>query len=333
MNIWGRFFSLLTLLLGAGWAQAASVQYFRIGNQNDIETKPAAGIAMMGGGHDIDVAFRWLCQKANGGDFLILRATGDDDYNLYVNQLCPLNSVATLVIPDRQAAHDPAVAKSIRQAEVVFIAGGDQANYIRNWQGTPVEDAINANVAAGKPIGGTSAGLAVLGEFVYGALGDRPDDNDLASIDVLPNPYSARVTLTRGFLRVPHLGNLLTDSHFAKRDRMGRTLGFLARIMQDGWSKSPREVAIDEKSAVLVESNGKAAVVGSGMGAYFLRPTRGPDVCQRGEPLSFRNISVYRVGAGGHFDLGSWSGDQGTAYLLSVEKGKIESTQANKMIY
>ena len=33
--------------------------------------------------------------------------------------------------------------------------------------------AINAHVAAGKPIGGTSAGLAVQGEFAYGALGDR----------------------------------------------------------------------------------------------------------------------------------------------------------------
>ncbi len=43
----------------------------------------------------------------------------------------------------------------------MFIAGGDQANYVRGWKGTPVEDAINANVAAGKPIGGTSAGLAV----------------------------------------------------------------------------------------------------------------------------------------------------------------------------
>ena len=55
------------------------------------------------------------------------------------------------------------MAKIIRQAEVVFIAGGDQGNYLRGWKGTPVQDAINANIAAGKPIGGTSAGLAVLG--------------------------------------------------------------------------------------------------------------------------------------------------------------------------
>jgi cyanophycinase len=333
MSLFRRSFSFALLLLAANLAHAASYQYLRIGNKDDIQTKPAAGIAMMGGGTDLDDAFRWLCQKGNGGDFLILRASGDDAYNSYVNGLCKLNSVATLVLPDRAAAQDPAVAQIIRQAEVVFISGGDQGHYIRAWKGTPVEDAINADVAAGKPIGGTSAGLAVQGEFVYGALGDKPDDNDLASTDVLPNPYFERVTLIRGFLKIPHLENLLTDSHFAKRDRMGRTLGFLARIMQDGWSKSPREIAIDEKSAVLVEPDGKATVVGNGKGAYFLRPTQKPMTCQKGEPLTFEKIGVYRVPSGGHFDLGSWKGDGGTAYSLSVEKGSIASTQADHAIY
>lgn len=333
MKTFRRSLSLLTLFLASSLAHANPYQYFRVGNKNDIRTKPTAGIAMMGGGSDLDEAFRWLCQKANGGDFLILRATGDDAYNSYVNGLCQLNSVATLIIPDPQAARNPAVEEIIRSAEVVFISGGDQANYVRDWKGNPVQDAINANIAAGKPIGGTSAGLAVLGEFVYGALGDKPDDNDLASADVLSNPYFERVTLIRGFLKTLHLENLLTDSHFAKRDRMGRTLGFLARIMQDGWSNSPREIAIDEKSALLVEPDGKGTVVGTGKGAYFLRPTRRPDVCKAGQPLTFDEIRVYRIPAGGHFDLTSWTENGGTAYSLSVKKGRIESTQANHAIY
>jgi len=333
MNTLRFALSLLTLCLAASSAHAGSYQYLRIGNKNDIQTKPAPGIAMMGGGSDLDEAFRWLCQKGDGGDFLILRASGSDAYNSYINGLCKLNSVATLILSGRQAAQDPAVSEIIRQAEVVFIAGGDQANYIRYWKDTPVQDAINANLAEGKPIGGTSAGLAVLGEFVYGALGDPPDGSALVSADVLPNPYTERVTLIRGFLKTPHLENLLTDSHFAKRDRMGRTLCFLARIMQDGWSKFPREVAIDEKSAVLVEPDGKGTVLGSGKGAYFLRPTQEPKTCRKGESLTFQKISVYRVPAGGHFDFTSWTGDGGTGYSLSVEKGKIESTQANHDIY
>src|SRR5579862_6358526 len=318
---------------GATVQQSPSYQYFRLGNNGDVQSKPDFGIAMMGGGSDLDEAFRWLCQKGNGGDFLILRARGDDDYNPYVKKLCKANSVATLIIGDREAAEDPAVAEIIRKAEVVFIAGGDQANYLRGWKGTPVQSAINDDIAAGKPIGGTSAGLAVQGEFVYGAMGDKPDDKDLASVDVLANPYFERVTVERDFLKIPLLEGLITDSHFAKRDRMGRTLGFLARIMKDGWSSSPREVAIDEKSAVLVEVDGKATVVGTGKGAYFLRPTQAPEVCEKGVPLTFRNISVYRVKTGGHFDLTSWTGDGGTAYSLSVVGGKIESTQAGNGIY
>jgi cyanophycinase len=324
---------LVALLMGTCSSVASSYRYQRLGNPQDIQTKPTAGIAMMGGGQDLDEAFRWLCRKGNGGDFLILRATGDDAYNPYVKGLCQMNSVATLIIPDRQAAEDPAVAEIIRNAEVVFISGGDQANYVRGWQGTPVEDAINAHVAAGKPGGGTSAGLAVLGEFVYGCLNDKPDDRNLASNQVLADPYLERVTLVRNFLKIPLLENLLTDSHFATRDRMGRSLGFLARIMQDGWSETPREVAIDERSAVLVEAGGTARVVGSGKGAYFMRPSHAPDICRRNAPLTLRNVGVQRVQSGGHFDLVGWKSDFGTSYSLSVEAGRIESTQAGHSIY
>jgi len=287
---------------------------------------------MMGGGSDLDVAFEWLCNKANGGDFLILRAHGGDDYNSYVNGLCKANSVATLIIPDRNSAEDPAVAAIIGRAEAVFIAGGDQANYIHFWKGTPVQDAINADIAAGKPIGGTSAGLAVEGEFLYGALND-PADAELHSPEALSNPFHNQVTVVSGFLKIPHLDNLITDSHFAKRDRMGRTLVFLARIMEDKMAKHPREVAVDEKSTVLVESDGKATVVGSGKGAYFLRPNHAPEVCKQNVPLEFHDVSVYHVATGGHFDLNTWTGDGGNSYSLTVEKGVVRSTQPDHGIY
>jgi hypothetical protein len=67
----------------ARFVSAESYKYFRVGNREDVATTPVAGIAMMGGGSDLDAAFRWLCNKGDGGDFLILRARGDDDYNSY----------------------------------------------------------------------------------------------------------------------------------------------------------------------------------------------------------------------------------------------------------
>jgi cyanophycinase-like exopeptidase len=199
--------------------------------------------------------------------------------------------------------------------------------------GTPVQEALNAHIAAGKPIGGTSAGLAVLGEYIYSAQGDAPDDADLASHQTLLNPYLARVTVRRNFLNIELLRNTLTDTHFAKRDRMGRTLTFLARIVQDGWSRQPREIAVDAKSAVLVEGDGRARVIGTGKGAYFLSVQEPPSVCRENTPLTFRNLAVYRAPTGSEFNLKEWKGTGGVAYSLSVVEGKIQSTQRNGEVY
>jgi len=324
---------LVMVVLCAAVSGAADLEYIRQGNARDVQTQTEAGVAMMGGGADLDEAFRWLCGKANSGDFLILRAHGDADYNPYVAGLCKVNSVATLIISSRAAAQKPRVAEIIGQAEAIFIAGGDQSRYVNFWKGTPVEKAINAHVAAGKPIGGTSAGLAVLGEFVYGCLEDKPDDPDLTSREVLADPYIKRVTVVRDFLKVPGLENILTDSHFAKRDRMGRSLGFLARIVADGWSKTPREIAIDEKSALLVEASGRAKVVGAGLGVYFLQVTEAPAVCKPGQPLTFRRVAAYRAPTGATFDLRVWRGDGGEAYSISVEAGRIQSSRTGNAAY
>jgi cyanophycinase len=320
-------------LVASALAQNPTYKYIRIGSADDVTTKTTAGYALMGGGSDLDEAFKFLCEKGGGGDFLVLRAAGDDDYNDYINKLCKTNSVATLIIPDRDSARDLKVVDIIHHAEAVFMAGGDQARYINWWMSTPVQDALNAHIAAGKPIGGTSAGLAVLGQYIYSAQGDAPDDEDLASSQTLANPYFARVTVRRDFVKIDLLQNTLTDTHFAKRDRMGRTLTFLARIMKDGWSPAPREIAVDEKSAVLVERNGKARVIGSGKGAYFLSVRGGPEICRENTPLTFRDISVYRGPTGSTFNLEGWAGKGGTAYSLSVVEGKIQSTQKGGEVY
>src|SRR5271166_5420682 len=108
------------LILGvATTAHAGPLQYFRLGNKDDVQVHPSGGTAMMGGGTDLDEAFRWLCEKGNGGDFLVLRASGGDAYNDYVYKLCKLNSMATLILPDRAAAEDPAAVEIMKKAEVI----------------------------------------------------------------------------------------------------------------------------------------------------------------------------------------------------------------------
>jgi cyanophycinase len=318
----------LLLWITAAFAADPAYKYFRSGNPNDVARKPQAGYALMGGGTDLDEAFTWMCKKADGGDFLVIRATGDDAYNPYVAGLCKLNSVATLVIPNSEAAHDPRVAEIIRQSEALFISGGDQSNYIKYWQNSPVQEAINDLIRRGIPIGGTSAGLAVMGQFIFSAM------NDTAySKETLADPYNKGVTIAHDFVQIPHLENLITDTHFVKRDRLGRFLGFMARIMADAIANTIRGIPIDEKVAVLMEPDGGMKVVGKGIAAYFMRPAHAAELCKAGQPLTFENIEVYKAPPGASFDVVKWQGTGGSGYVLNVNNGVVTSTQAGGSLY
>lgn len=329
-----------TLLLAGtalALAQEPAYRYLRAGEPAGVTVMPRPGFALMGGGTDIDEAFQFLCERAAGGDFLVLRATGDDAYNLYIREICHLNSVATLIIPNREAAQDPFVADTIRSASAIFIAGGDQANYIRYWMNTPVQTAINAAIRRGVPIGGTSAGLAVLGEYVYSAQADKPDDPNLDGKTALADPFGPHISLTSGFLDIPILEGIITDTHFARRDRMGRLLVFLARLNEpDGKPLSPpglkiRGIGVDERAAVLLEPDGRARVIGN-RPAYFIDCAHAGGPLLPGKTLSFGPCEVQRIAPGGNFYLKSWAGDAIT-YKLNVENGKLRSTQNANEIY
>src|SRR5579885_631528 len=185
----------LALSLAAQPRARAAWKYFRTGSPQDSSAKPQPGFALMGGGPRQDPAFRFLCERSAGGDFLILRANTEDDYAKQVNgeiaATCPLNSVATIVFSDREDSSDPKLLAILRQAETIFIAGGDQSNYVRFWQDTPVQDALDRHIAEGKPLGGSSAGLAVLGEFSFSSMIDT-----IHSPEALADPYGNKVTLS-----------------------------------------------------------------------------------------------------------------------------------------
>jgi cyanophycinase len=328
---------LLILLLvvitapAAVLAQAKPYQYFRIGNPADAQTRTEAGFALIGGGKDLDPAFQWMCHRSGGGDFLILRATGTDAYNPYIQSLCHQNSVSTLVIPEKRAANDPFVAHTIAHAEAIFISGGDQANYINFWKGTPVQEELNAAIRRGVPMGGTSAGLAVQGEYIYSAQKDPAAGPDLRSTLALADPFQFQVVIAHGFLENPVLADTITDTHFVTRDRMGRLLVFMARILASGDVKQIKGIGIDEQTAVLLEPDGHSSVVGKGA-AYFLDAVTPAPALKAGTPLSIHDISVQKVPPGRSFDLRSWKGSA-TQYAFDVVAGVIHSTQPNHSVY
>ncbi len=255
-----------------------------IGDTSDIQTTTKGGLVIMGGSTDVDAAFKWMIERSGGGDVVIIRATGTDAYNPYVNKLGKVNSVETLKIDSRALAESDAVARIIRNAEMLFIAGGDQSDYTGYWKGTKVMSAINYLLNDKKvPVGGTSAGAAILGNYYFS--GER---SSVTSATALVNPYSGDITLYKDdFLQAPFMNNVITDQHFSQREREGRTTVFLGRMMMD-WNKTPFGIAVDEKTAVCIDEKGKAVVVGDNK-AFFLRTFSGkkPEILETNKSVTW----------------------------------------------
>jgi cyanophycinase-like exopeptidase len=326
----------LGLVMGAlapNPARAASgYADFIVGNPADV-TRPTTGLLVLqGGGLDVDENFVRMGSASGGGDFVVIRFGGTDAYNPYIYALCGCDSVETIVFKNRNASFDQYVIDRIRNAEALFIAGGDQSDYVKTWKDTPIEDAINFVAAKPAPVGGTSAGMAVLGEFLYSAM----SNSSLTSDEALADPFHRDMTLDRDFVSIARMAGLITDQHLVERDRMGRTVAFLARLVKDGWTTTGRAIAADRNTALHVDpATGNAEVFTTPGWAtpyvYFLQTPGPPEVCVAGTPLTFRNVAVYRIAPGGTFDLGHWSGHGGLAYTLSANAGVL--TSSNGSVY
>jgi cyanophycinase len=325
--------SLAILLAVAPVAQAApGYAYYLTGSGADVVTPTSGLLVLQGGGTDVDENFVRMGARSGGGDFVVIRASGANGYNQYIYDLCECDSVETIVFKNRNAAFNPFVIDTIRNAEALFLAGGDQSDYVNFWKGTPIEDAIHHVAAKPAPVGGTSAGMAVMSEFVYSAM----SNSSLTSEEGLADPFHRDMTLDRDFLALPKLGGLITDQHLQERDRMGRTVAFLARLVRDGWTTQARAIAADRETALHVDpADGTAEVFTTPTHptpyVYFLQTSGPAEVCAPETPLTYRNIAVYRIGPGGTFDLDRWRGTQGISYTLSAVDGVL--TSSNGSVY
>ncbi|HQW08424.1 MAG TPA: cyanophycinase, partial [Steroidobacteraceae bacterium] len=214
------------LLLPFTAADASDYRHYVTGDLTaPAPGKVSGGLLLMGGGDRNFDALRWFVAKAGHGHLVVLRASQAAEVaDEFYTEVGGLASVETFVFEGRGAASDPKILAALAQADGIFIAGGDQARYVRFWKGTPVAAALDAHVAAGKPLGGTSAGLAILGEYLYGAM----DDGSITSPEAMADPLGPAVTLEGDFLHLALLRGIVTDTHFKERNRQGRLLAFLA---------------------------------------------------------------------------------------------------------
>lgn len=338
-----RIFLFFVLLLSSLGRQAYGQSYtsWLVGNSTDVATSHQAGLLLAGGGTDNDEAMKWFLQKAQGGDVVVIRASGSNGYNnyLFAELGIAVHSVETLLIPSKSAAMENYVATQIRNAEALFIAGGDQYQYYQYWKDTPVEDAINHLLQTKKAVvGGTSAGMMILGKAYY-----APQNSGVITNEALPNPYHVNMNILGkdDFINAPFLQNTLLDTHYDQRTRGGRQVAFLARMETD-WEINARGIACNEHTAVAIDEAGKASVFGTNANdiAYFLQsngeyPNSAPEVCENGKPLHWQRagkaVKVYKIQgnptATRYFDLLDWrTGVGGNWENWTVQNNTLSKT-------
>lgn len=175
----------------------------------------------------------------------------------------------------------------LRDATGVFLTGGNQLRISTILGGTDVARAIRTANARGVPVGGTSAGAAILSEHMiaFGKSGSTP--------------RAGMVSLAPGFGLT---NRVVIDQHFRQRDRIGRLLAALA------YNPFAVGIGLDEDTAAFIDGDDCLEVMGSGaitiVDASKLEHSS-MGTAEDGESICMTGIQLHILNGGGRYDLPS----------------------------
>ncbi|KUN25255.1 hypothetical protein AQJ23_17585 [Streptomyces antibioticus] len=215
-----------------------------------------------------------------------------------VMTLAGVNSCTTWTLTTAADGNNSQVNTDIRNAEFVYFAGGDQCRYAA-WKGTALEASVESVVAKGGGSGGGSAGHHINSPVVYDAC-----NGSVTSSEALANPYDRAVTFTTGMFQWADYGSVINDSHFVTRDRMGRTMAFLARAVKDGLTAGGAAwgVGVEEGGGSLfIDRNGLGTQYGKD--AYVVLADHQPEQAVDRKPLTYSGFKIWRLTPGTTFDF------------------------------
>jgi cyanophycinase-like exopeptidase len=300
--------------------------------------KPAGpGLVLGGGGTDVNAEFVWIhdtivgSHTKRGGDLVVLRATGNNDYDRYIDRLAPYHSVRTLLLPTCSSAKTVAAAAAIvAKSTAVFFAGGNQADYVI-WKATPIQTAVQGVYDRGGVVGGTSAGEAILSQDVFDAVAEG--NRDTTTDNAVHYPYEKRISFTYDFLAFPAMRDAIADQHFVTRNRFGRTAVFMARQIADGRVHGRHPVilgvGVDESSGLVIDKRGIGTLLlqGTGGSAFLIRGGAAKQIVPN-LPFVSGSLRVTKLSRQGDtFDFNTWCGREPT-YDVTVD-----GTQPDPLMY
>lgn len=130
---------------------------------------------------------------------------------------------------------------SLRNANLIYIAGGNQNLFMGVVQNNPIQDAIVDAYKNGAVVAGTSAGAAVMSKkMITGNQLKYPEDSGYRAI------HSNNIEIKDG---LGLISGAIIDQHFIRRERMNRLISVAL--------ENPEElcIGIDESTAIMVKGD------------------------------------------------------------------------------
>lgn len=299
----------------------------RKGDLTDDALPPSGPGIVLDGGFEGAVTRTWIHTTVSGGaasrgDVVVLTPQASDGAGSWV-QVASFHSAQTVALLDGATAADyRAAAAIVAGAEVVWFTGGDQAKYVA-WKGTPLMAAVQRAYDRGGVVGGSSAGMIILGSSVNDAT--KTLSENITTKLAVADPYDPVIHFTQDILRLGPLGRCITDPHFIGRDRMGRLGMFMARQVKDGFATPDvLGVGVDDGAALAIDKNGigRRLADAATPGVYVVKGGA-PDVAQRGQPLVYGALRVVKLaGSSDSYDFVRRCGN-GAAQTFGIDGNAV----------
>lgn len=196
-----------------------------------------------------------------------------------------IERVTDLELQSRREVEEGRTLDALREADIVYFTGGDQARLADVLRGTEALSIVKQRYHEGAVIGGTSAGAAAMSEVMI--TRGKPDEG-----------------LTKGNTEVDEglalLHDVVIDTHFIQRGRFGRLLEIVAHQPQ------LLGLGISEDTAIVLRGGRHLQVAGSDNliiidGSQVKRTSTRE--AKEGDPLSIDHAIVHALSEGDTFDI------------------------------
>ena len=209
---------------------------------------------------------------------------GDRYYTIF--QHMGAKAIEVLDIRERYESDEPRWHEFLDVCTGVFMTGGDQLRLSGLMADTAIMNKVRMRAQLGDiALAGTSAGAAVMGEYMIAGGGSGE------------SPNRSLVDLADGLNIIPEI---LVDQHFHNRNRMARLMSAIAAY------PDKLGIGIDEDTCALFEGNEVFQVIGKGSVTVVdpgdMTHSTYPDA-ELTDPLGIHNLRVHVLNHGDRYSF------------------------------